>query len=147
VTWDPASDGLGGISKSNVPCPFTFTVGIIGGKLHLHNVVRSNDMILGFPHDVAGFALLQCILAQELGVKPGVYTHTISNAHVYDIHYPAAEEIISRTNDHAPIHLTLPNNSFARAEKKDKDLVSEIFKPISEQYSPMDAIKGLKIVL
>jgi len=147
VTWDPASDGLGGVSKSNVPCPFTFTVGIIGGKLHLHNVVRSNDMILGFPHDVAGFALLQCILAQELGVESGVYTHTISNAHVYDIHYPTAEEMIGRTNNHTPIQLTLPENSFARAEKKDKSLVDEIFNPINEQYQPMDAIKGLKIVL
>lgn len=147
VTWDPSSDGLGGVSRGNVPCPYTFTVGIIGGKLHLHNVVRSNDMILGFPHDVAGFALLQCILAQELGVKPGIYTHTISNAHVYDIHYPAAEEIISRTNDHQPINLTLPPNAYTRAEQKDKDLVEEIFAPIEKEYNPMDAIKGLKIVL
>ena len=147
VTWDPSSDGLGGINKSNVPCPFTFTVGILGGKLHLHNVVRSNDMILGFPHDVAGFALLQCVLAQELGVKPGVYTHTISNAHVYDIHYAAAEEIINRTNEHKNITITLPQNSFSRAEKKDPKLVEEIFQNINSQYSPMDAIKGLKIVL
>lgn len=147
VTWDPSNDGLGGISKSNVPCPFTFTVGIIGGKLHLHNVVRSNDMILGFPHDVAGFALLQCILAQELGVEPGVYTHTISNAHVYDIHYDAAREMINRSNEHDPVNVILPEDSYTRAEKKDKDLVDEIFKPIKEQYSPMDPIKGLKIVL
>lgn len=147
VTWDPSSDGLGGAQKKNVPCPFTFTVNIIGGKLHLHNIVRSNDMILGCPHDVAGFALLQCILAQKLGVKPGVYTHTISNAHIYDIHYEAGQEIVNRTNTQKQIHLTLPENAYDRSEKKDKVLVEEIIKNLTEQYTPSDAIKGLKIVL
>ena len=63
LAWNPGGDGLGSKQKLNVPCPFGFTVNIIGGKLNLHNLVRSNDMILGFPHDVAGFALLQRILA------------------------------------------------------------------------------------
>ncbi|MBX4209186.1 thymidylate synthase [Candidatus Parcubacteria bacterium] len=147
VTWDPTSDGLGGSNKKNVPCPFTFTVNIIGGKLHLHNVIRSNDMILGCPHDVAGFALLQCILAQKLGVKPGVYTHTVSNAHIYDVHYEAAEEIMRRTNDHKSIVLDLPADSFKRAEEKDQSLADDIINGLSSQYQPGEAIKGLKIVL
>ncbi len=147
VTWDPSADGLGGVTKKNVPCPYTFTVNIIGGKLHMHNIIRSNDMILGFPHDVAGFALLQCILAQELGVKPGIYTHTISNAHFYDIHYDTAKEIIKRKVAHKKVRLTLPPKSFSRAEKKDVNLVKEITLNLKKQYKPAPAIKGLKIVL
>lgn len=147
ITWDPSADGLGGVTKKNVPCPYSFTVNIIGGKLHMHNIVRSNDMILGFPHDVAGFALLQYIIAQELGVQPGIYTHTISNAHIYDIHYEAAKEIISRKNNHKKITLSLPLKSFSRAEKKDIELVKEITNSFKEQYKPSPAIKGLKIVL
>lgn len=147
VTWDPGSDGLGGANKKNVPCPYSFTVNIIGGKLHMLNIVRSNDMMLGCPHDVAGFAFLQCMLAQRLGVKPGIYTHTISNAHIYDIHYDGANEIISRNNDHKKVVLNLPKNSFARAEKKDKKLADEIIENLTAQYTPSDAIKGLKIVL
>ncbi len=147
VTWDPASDGLGGVSKSNVPCPFTFTVNIIGGRLNLLNVVRSNDMILGFPHDVAGFALLQCILAQKLGVKPGIYTHTIANAHIYDIHYGAAREMIAREPSAGKIKPEIPQNSFDRAEKSDVKLVKEIFDNLAGQYKPQESIKGLKIVL
>jgi thymidylate synthase len=147
VTWDPASDGLGGVSKGNVPCPYTFTVNIIGGRLNLMNVVRSNDMILGFPHDVAGFALLQLILAQKLGVKPGVYTHTIANAHVYDIHYDAAKEMISRQTPQKKIKITLPENCYERAEAKDRELVEEINQNVVEQYHPGEAIKGLRIVL
>ncbi|PIR96704.1 MAG: hypothetical protein COT91_05260 [Candidatus Doudnabacteria bacterium CG10_big_fil_rev_8_21_14_0_10_41_10] len=147
VAWDPGSDGLGGVSKKNVPCPYTFTAGIIGGRLHLQNMVRSNDMILGFPHDVAGFALLQCLLAQKLGVKPGVYSHTISNAHIYDTHYDAAKEIIGRITQQKPLVLHLPDNSFDRAEQGDKDLVNTIFEDLKSQYTPMPPIKGIKIVL
>ncbi|CAN5371010.1 thymidylate synthase [soil metagenome] len=147
VTWDPSGDGLGGVSKGNVPCPYSFTVNIIGGRLNMMNVVRSNDMILGFPHDVAGFALLQCMLAQHLGVKPGVYTHTIANAHVYDIHYDAANEMCSRKADSNPIKLTLPDGSYTRAETKDHALVEEINDSLAVQYQPGEAIKGLRIVL
>ncbi|RJQ33961.1 thymidylate synthase [Candidatus Parcubacteria bacterium] len=147
VTWDPASDGLGGAKRANVPCPYTFTVNIIGGRLHLHNMVRSNDMVLGFPADVAGFALLQCMLAQKLGVKPGIYSHSISNAHVYDNQYDAVKEMIKRKNTHKPIRVKLPKNTFDKAEKKDIKLAEQIAANISEQYQPMAAIGGLTIVL
>ncbi|OHA60065.1 MAG: hypothetical protein A2589_00040 [Candidatus Vogelbacteria bacterium RIFOXYD1_FULL_46_19] len=147
VTWDPASDGLGGVARKNVPCPYTFTVNIIGGKLHLHNIIRSNDMMLGMPADVAGFALLQCMLAQKLNVKPGIYTHSISNAHIYDIHYAGAQEIIDRKHNHKPINLHLPENSFDRAENRDPKLYQEIVDDLEAQYHPGEPISGLKIVL
>jgi thymidylate synthase len=147
VTWDPSSDGLGGASRGNVPCPYTFTVNIIGGRLHLHNIVRSNDAILGLPHDVAGFALLLCMLAQRLGVKPGVYSHAISNAHVYDIHYDGAKEMIKRSVDSPAIHMRLPDKAFERAEQKDAQLVEEIVTNLAGQYQPGESIKGLRIVL
>jgi len=147
VTWDPSGDGLGGASKANVPCPYTFTVNIMGGRLNMMNVVRSNDMILGFPHDVAGFCLLQCILAQKLGVQPGVYTHTIANAHVYDIHYEAAEAMVARSADSPPIQLELPADAYARAVAKDAALVEEINDQLAGQYHPGPATKGLRIVL
>lgn len=147
VTWDPANDGLGGAAKKNVPCPYTFTVNIINGRLNLHNMVRSNDMMLGFPHDVAGFALLQTILAEILGVRVGTYSHSISNAHVYDIHYDAAKELTKRKTDHPMINLKIPKNAFSRAENGDKILVSEIVENLFNQYQPQEAIKGLTIVL
>lgn len=147
VTWDPAQDGLSVFKKKNVPCPYTFTVNIIGGRLHFHNIVRSNDVILGTPSDVAGFALLAHILAQKLKVRPGIYSHSISNAHIYDNHYFGATEILGRTNDHKKITLTLPPKTFERAEKLDVKLVEEISNDLLKQYEPLEAIKGLKIVL
>ncbi len=142
VTWDPSQDGLGPDKRKNIPCPYTFTVNIIGGRLHFHNIVRSNDMFLGNPADVAGFALLQHILAQKLGVRPGMYTHSISNAHIYDNHFPQVEELLIRNNTHPPIQLHLPENAYDRAVTGDVDLVQEIFDDLKKQYQPMAALKG-----
>ncbi len=147
ITWDPKDDGYGGTPKKNVPCPFTYTVNIIGGRLHLHNIIRSNDMMLGCPFDTFGFSLLMCILAQKLGVRPGIYTHSISNAHIYENHYEGAQEIMRRTNNHKNITLTLPEQAFERAEKLDETLVEEILRPLIEQYNPMDPIENLTISL
>jgi thymidylate synthase len=148
IAWDPGHDGLSATNKKkNVPCPFTFTANIIGGKLHLHNIVRSNDMVLGNPFDVAGFCLLQFILAQKLGVEVGTYSHSISNAHIYSNHYAGAKEMINRTNDHKNIMLHLPNDAFDRAEQRDTTLLDEIVADLTSQYTPMDPIQGLKIAL
>lgn len=147
ITWDPSDDGFLGTSKKNVPCPYTFTLNIIGGRLHMHNIVRSNDMILGCPFDVSGFALLQCIIAQELGVRPGIYTHSISNAHIYDNHYEGANELVARQCVHPKIELKLPENTFKRAENKDENLVQEIYEDLIIQYNPLPKINGLDITL
>lgn len=146
VTWDPSQDGLSLQKKKNVPCPYTFTVNIIGGRLHLHNIVRSNDVILGVPFDVFGFALLQCILAQELGVKPGIYSHSISNAHIYDSHFEAAQTLMQRENDHKKVTLTLPENTLRKIEDRDFSVVEAIIKDLESQYTPSDPITGIKIV-
>ena len=147
ITWDPKDDGYGGTPKKNIPCPFAYTINIIGGRLHMHNMVRSNDMMLGCPFDTFGFALLQCMIAQRLGIHPGIYTHTISNAHVYDNHYKGAEEIISRKNDHSKIELHLPKDSLIRAEQKDENLVGEILTDLQAQYNPLPPISGLEIAI
>lgn len=147
MAWDPAIDGLEGPKQKNVPCPFTFTVNILDGRLNLHNIMRANDLILGLPYDVAGFALLQCVLAQRLNILPGVYTHSISYPEVYDIHYPVAEELLKRTNTQERMHLGLPKDAFLRAEQKDEALVREIAKSLTPQYQPCEPITGIQVVL
>jgi thymidylate synthase len=148
VAWDPATDGLAsGVQRKNVPCPYTFTACIIGGKLHMHSIVRSNDVLLGLPHDVAGFCLLQQILAARLGVAAGQYTHSISHAHIYDIHYDAARELADRMPHHPPITLTVSRDAYDRASAGDAALVVELEAQLAAQYAPQPAIKGLKIVL
>ncbi|MFZ5391758.1 MAG: thymidylate synthase [Patescibacteria group bacterium] len=152
MMWDPSDDGLTGpdcigTCKMNVPCPFCFVVNIINNKLNTHLFIRSNDMILGSPHDIAGFSLLSYILAAKLGIQPGKLVVSISNAHIYDIHYEAAKKIISRETRHPNIKFAAKADYFERAEKKDHSLVEEIYDKLSHQYRPQKTIKGLKIVL
>jgi len=151
ITWDPADDGLdaslGGRYKKNIPCPFCFVVNIIGGKLNLHNIIRSNNWMLGGVMDTAGFALLQNILAACLGVEVGTYCHTISNAHVYDIHYDAAWKLLKRKNNHEEIKLKPKKNWFIRAREGDHSLVEEIMGQFEKQYKPMESVGRLGMVL
>lgn len=148
LMWDPADDGLAnGTQKKNVPCPYTFTVQIFGGRLCLHLVIRSNDMMLGNPHDTAGFAILSYFLAQKLGVRPGILTISISNAHIYDIHFDQARALIERNVSHPPILFTCPQKAFDRAEKGDDSLVQECFEVLKTQYHPQDPLERMQIVL
>lgn len=146
ITWDPKDDGYGGTPKKNVPCPYTFTVNIIGGRLNLHNIIRSNDMMLGCNFDAFGFSLLMCILAQKLNVRPGIYTHSISNAHIYDTHYEGAQELIQRKNEHPNIFPIFPRDMFDRAEKKDENLVEDIYQSFAPYFNPGEPITGLDII-
>jgi thymidylate synthase len=148
VAWDPGADGLEPQqTRKNVPCPYSFTVNIIGGALHLHSILRSNDMMLGCPHDVAGFALLQRILAARLGVLPGKLTHSISNAHVYGIHYEAAQTLLEREHEHPEIELQLGPNTLERAERGDFTLVTEIEEQLRAQYQPLPSLPKMSIVV
>ena len=148
LMWDPSDDGLiDGTKKKNVPCPFCYTAQIMGGKLCLHLVIRSNDMMLGNPHDVAGFALLAYFLAEKLKVAPGYLTVSISNAHIYDIHEEKAREIVGREIKHGPIPFICPGNALDRAEEGDEGLVDEIFQQIKTSYKPQEKVGKMEIVL
>lgn len=152
MAWDPADDGLTGKGligtyKKNVPCPFCFIVNIINGRLYFHLIIRSSDTILGLPHDIAGASLLAYILAEKLNVKPGELVVSMTNAHVWDIHYDGARELLGRKINHDPIKFKAKSGYFERAEKKDDTLVEEIFQQLKSQYNPLDRIEGLKIVL
>lgn len=141
MMWSPVDDLL--TKQKNVPCPFTFTLNIIGGRLHLHLIIRSNDMVLGFPTDVAGFALLTHILARELDIKVGTLTVSISNAHIYENQLMAVEEMITRECVIEDVQFTLPLVSYNISE----DLIIEEIKASFTNYNPHEAIKNIPIAL
>jgi thymidylate synthase len=148
ITWDASSDGLNGEKKKNVPCVPLWTANIVGGELNIHFLFRSQDIMLGLPHDVAGFALLQLILAQKLGVKPGFLHYSGSHCHIYENHYEQARTLLTRENpDHKPVVLDLPANSYDRAVAKDEALVMEIFESLNMQYFPLAKLGKMQIAL
>lgn len=144
MMWSPKEDLL--IKQKNVPCPYTFTLNIIKRKLHLHLIIRSNDMVLGFPTDVTGFALLLSILAQELNVGVGTLTVSISNAHIYENQIYAIKEMANRKVFNEKITLNLPKDCYKRACALDDTLIDEIKKGF-KGYDPQPAIKNIPIAL
>jgi len=147
MTWDPNTDGLASPKKKNSPCVPVWVANIVGGKLNFHVVFRSNDVMLGLPHDVGGFALLLKILAQELGVEEGQMHYSISHAHIYENHYTNAEEVLTRDNDHPDVSFDLPERSYQRALEKDETVVTEILERMQAVYEPLPGVGKMKIAL
>jgi thymidylate synthase len=148
VTWDANNDGLDSAPKKNVPCVPMWVANIISGKLNLHFTFRSNDIMLGMPHDIAGFAILQAILAQKLGVQVGKLHYSGIHCHIYENHYAHAEELMKREILlESKIKLHLPENSYERAMAGDLELVNEIFEDLKSQYNPQASLGKMQIAL
>lgn len=67
-----------------VPCCHTSTWNLDGGRLNCVLDQRSGDMPYGVPFNTTQYAILMLMIAKELGVKPGILTHVIADAHIYD---------------------------------------------------------------
>ena len=70
--------------SKDIPCTCTLQFVIRKKLLHLHVHMRSNDVVLGFPHDIFAFTMMQEIAARELDVEVGSYQHSVSSLHLYD---------------------------------------------------------------
>lgn len=69
------------------PCAFLTMWDVSAdGRLNCMLVQRSGDMGLGVPFNMAQYAALVCMIAQVSGLRPGLFTHVINNAHVYENH-------------------------------------------------------------
>lgn len=68
----------------DTPCTIALQYHIREGKLHATTYMRSNDIWTGFPYDVFAFTSLQILLAMELGVEIGEYTHIAGSLHLYE---------------------------------------------------------------
>lgn len=77
-----------------VPCCHTSTWNLDGGRLNCVLDQRSGDMPYGVPFNTTQYAELMCMIAKELGVTPGILTHVIADAHIYDNQMEGVKEQI-----------------------------------------------------
>jgi thymidylate synthase len=79
------------------PCHIMYIFNVSGGKLHCHLTQRSGDIALGIPFNLACYAALTMAIAQETGLQPGTFAHTIVDAHIYVNHIDGLKEQLTRT--------------------------------------------------
>ena len=83
--------------KGLPPCHFCYQFNVRGGKLDCHINLRSNDLFLGTPFNIAQYALLTQMVAHVTNLTPGILVYTIGNAHIYSNHFDQVQEQLSRT--------------------------------------------------
>lgn len=135
--WNPAD--LHKMALSPCHALFQFyvsppTSGGGAGKLSCQLYQRSADVFLGVPFNIASYALLTMMLAQECGFDYGDFVWTGGDTHLYSNHLEQVELQLSR--EIRP----LPNMKLNPTIKSIFDFTFEDFK--LENYHPWPAIKA-----
>ena len=79
-----------------MPCHALFQFYVADGKLSCQLYQRSGDIFLGVPFNIASYALLTHMIAQECNLGVGDFVHTLGDAHLYNNHVEQARLQLSR---------------------------------------------------
>lgn len=78
------------------PCHCLFQTSVMNGRLNLQLYQRSCDVFLGLPFNIASYALLLVMLAQQCDLEPGVFVWTGGDVHIYKNHLEQVNLQITR---------------------------------------------------
>ena len=78
------------------PCHLLFQFYVIAGRLDCQLYQRSADIALGVPFNIASYSILMMMIAKECGLTPGIFTHTLGDAHIYLNHIEGLSEQLKR---------------------------------------------------
>jgi thymidylate synthase len=103
---------------------------VADGKLSCQLYQRSADTFLGVPFNIASYALLTCMLAQQTGLEPGEFVWTGGDVHIYDNHLEQVRTQLER----APYDY--PQLAFTRKPASIFDYMLEDFEVVGYQHHP-----------
>ncbi|GAA3706200.1 thymidylate synthase [Sphingomonas cynarae] len=92
TAWNPGE--LHAMALS--PCHCLFQTHVANGRLSLQLYQRSADIFLGVPFNIASYALLTHMLAQQCGLEAGDFIWTGGDCHLYLNHLEQAELQLTR---------------------------------------------------
>lgn len=94
------------------PCHAFFQFYVLDDRLDCQLYQRSADVALGVPFNIASYALLLMMVAQECGLTPGVFVHTLGDAHIYLNHIDGLQRQLKRIPKPLPSVKIVPKNIF-----------------------------------
>ncbi len=138
--WDARADlpdERGKARSPDVPCNVMSLLKIRDGFLEWMQIIRSNDVWRGLPHNIAQFTSLQEIMAGWLGCKVGTYNQISDSLHVY-----VDEVDADNARASTPIEAA-PNTDSIALPKSDSDaafqeLASRVDRMIEGASTPRD---------
>ncbi|MCS6946182.1 MAG: thymidylate synthase, partial [Steroidobacteraceae bacterium] len=80
-----------------MPCHVLFQFFVANGRLSCQLYQRSADVFLGVPFNIASYALLTHMLAQQCDLEPGEFVWTGGDCHLYLNHLEQADLQLKRT--------------------------------------------------
>ncbi len=90
--WNPAV-----LDEIALPsCHAFFIFSVVNNKLNCHLTQRSGDIALGIPFNLACYATLTQMIAQETNLELGEFSHYINDAHIYVNHIDGMKEQLKR---------------------------------------------------
>ena len=116
------------------PCHALFQFYVAEDRLSCQLYQRSADIFLGVPFNIASYALLTHMVAQQTDLEPGEFIWTGGDCHLYLNHLDQARLQLSRTPR------ALPRLKLARRPESIFDYRFEDF--IIEDYDPWPGIKA-----
>jgi thymidylate synthase len=117
-----------------MPCHAFFQFYVAQGRLSCQLYQRSADMFLGVPFNIASYALLTHMLAQQCDLQPGELVWTGGDCHLYLNHLQQADEQLAREP------YPLPRLAIKRRPPTVFDYAYEDFEIVNYQHHP--AIKA-----
>ena len=116
------------------PCHALFQFYVAEGRLSCQLYQRSADIFLGVPFNIASYALLTHMVAQQTDLEPGEFIWTGGDCHLYQNHLDQARLQLSRTPR------ALPRLKLARRPESIFDYRFQDF--VIEGYDPWPGIKA-----
>lgn len=117
------------------PCHMFYQFHVDNGRLHCQVYMRSADIFLGLPFNIASYAILLRMVAYVTDLRAGDLIMTLGDAHLYRSHIQQAHTQLQRSP------LPRPRMTFAPDTPKDIDLIRAEHIVITG-YNPYPAIKA-----
>lgn len=116
------------------PCHTFFQFYVENGKLSCQLYQRSADVFLGVPFNIASYALLTHLIANECGLEVGEFVHTFGDVHIYSNHMEQVNLQLTRETKQ------LPQFQILNKDKSIFDLTMDDFEIVG--YDPHPSIKA-----